>query len=199
MNMARLSGVTTETWKRFVLDAGQVRKNYVDGTDTGELIGATRGGSTFTIEREIRNMGADGIPGPIKGADRVIKVNAKLVMNFIEFTSDILMMAIPGSSKTDSPSSTPTHDEITAALEIEIGEYLTNVVILANVNGSEQPIICGIKNALANGALEIGFSDGDESGLKVEMIAHFDPATLASEPWFIMFPQDVNPTTTAGA
>ena len=48
--MARYHGVTTETVKRLFVDAGAVYVNYDEPDE--RLLGATRGGNTFTIEQE---------------------------------------------------------------------------------------------------------------------------------------------------
>ena len=54
-----------------------------------------------------------------------------------------------------------------------------------------------MKNALCDGNFEIGMSDNEESVLKVQFTAHFDPADMDDEPWRIWYPLDV--MTTEGA
>jgi hypothetical protein len=188
--MARYHGITENTYKRFVVDAGAVYKNY--GETVGEaLIGATRDGSTFTIETEYRQIAVDGAKGPVKGGQDITSVVAKISAKFIELSTDLIKTALPGSASADHPEVTPTHDEITRALQIALTDYLTNVAIVGRVSGSNEPIICGIKNALALGGFELAQVDNDEAGITVEFTAHFDPADLDKEPWFIRFPKIV--------
>lgn len=188
--MPRYHGITSNTYKNFVIDAGAVYKNY---GEVGEaLLGATRDGNTFTIEQEIREMPVDGAKGLVKGGRRITRVTARITANFVEFSSTLLQHALPGSSVANYPDDiTPTHDQITRALQIALADYLTNIAIVGNVSGSDQPIICGIKNALADGNLEISESDGEEAGISIQFTAHFDPTDLDTEPWFIRYPKIV--------
>ena len=75
--MSRKHGVTTNTYKKLVIDSGAVYKNY--GESGEALLGATRGGNTFTIEQEIRNMEVDGAKGSVKGFRRITAVNCIIV------------------------------------------------------------------------------------------------------------------------
>jgi hypothetical protein len=193
--MARQHGVTAETYERLVIDAGQVRKNYVDENDIGTLLGATRGGSVFNVETELREMPVDGAKGPVKGDKRIIKVTATLECNFVESTSEIFKRILCGSAAVDYPTETPTHDDITRSLQLAASDYLTNVVIIGEVAGSAEPVILFIENALSDGKLSMSFSDNDETVNKIKFTGHFDPDDLDAEPWKIRFPQDVNPTT----
>lgn len=193
--MSRYHGITDGTYERFVIDSGEVRMGYVNESDRGTLLGATRGGSTFTIETEYKDMAVDGAKGPVKGGRRITKVTAKLVANFIEFSTDLLKIALPGSSEEMSGT---THDQITRALALAAANYKSNIVIIGEVSGTTQPIICGIENALADGNLEIACTDNEESVIQVQFTAHFDPSDLDTEPWFIRWPHDSNPTTTTG-
>lgn len=191
--MARYHGITSETYRKFVIDSGEVRMNYVDGNTQGTLIGATRGGSTFTIEQDIKTMEVDGAKGPVKGGRRLVKVNAKMEVNFIEFSPTLLSMALPGSTTTEEPA---THMEIKRALQIALTNYATNITLLGEVADSGYPIICQLLNVLADGGFEIGAADNEEAVLKVQFTAHFDPSSMDDEPWRVCFPLDV--LTTAG-
>jgi hypothetical protein len=185
--MARQHGVTDWTTKRFVIDSGAVYKNY--GETDQVLLGATRGGNTFTIEQEIRDMPVDGAKGPMMGARRIIKVTAKLTANFVEISPDILQLALPGSSAADYPDTGSTHTEITRALQLSLADYSTNITLVGEVSGVDGKYIeCGILNALADGNLEMAMADGDEAAPSITFTAHFDPTDLDTEPWFIRFP-----------
>lgn len=194
--MARYHGITgTSTFDRILVDSGQIRLNYVDAASPGTLIGATKGGSVFSLEREIKDLGIDGQKGVTKGARRVTKVGAKLTCNFISLSSDIIRMAIPGSSETNHPLVSPTHREIKAALDIALSDYLSSIAILGEVMGSTVPIIIILKNCLCDGNFELSFSDGEESVLPVQFTAHFDPTAMDTEPYTIRYPGDIDTTT----
>jgi len=193
--MSRQHGITAETYERLVIDAGAVYKNYVSAEDPGTLLGATRGGSVFAVETELRDMPVDGAKGPVKGDKRIIKVTASLECNFIESTTEIFKRMIPGSTSTAFGE---THDDITRALALAASDYLTNVVIIGQVSGSEEAVVLMIENAMADGKMSLSLSDNDEAVNKIKFIGHFDPDDLDAEPWLIRFPNDVNPTTEGG-
>lgn len=196
--MPRRHGIVgADTLKRIVIDSGEVRLNYVDETTRGTLIGATRGGSTFTIEQEFKDFGVDGSKGAVKGAKRITKLGAKLVANFIEVNDDLIRLALPGSTSTSHPVVTPTHYEITRSLKIATSDYNTSVAIIGEVTGSLKPIVIILKNVLVDGNFEIGFTDNDESVIPLQFTAHFDPAAMDTEPWVIRYPEDIATTTIA--
>ena len=93
--------------------------------------------------------------------------------NFVEFTTDILKLALPGSTVTDYPETEPTHDEIKRALQIALSDYCSNIAIVGNKSGTDEPIICGIKNALADGNFEVSESDGEEATISIQFTSSF--------------------------
>lgn len=198
--MGRWHGITTDTYKRLIIDSGAVYRDFVDQANPGTLLGATRGGSTFTIEQEIKDMAVDGAKGPVVGSRRITKINVKLVCNFIEHSADLWQAALPGSEYADNFTTTtsPTdadHLEFRRKLEIALSDYISNIVIIGQVTGTTQAVVCGIKNALADGNFEFAFVDNEETGLSVQFTAHFDPECLDDEPWILWYPIDLTTTT----
>jgi hypothetical protein len=186
--MARKHGVTANTYKKFVIDSGAVYKNYGAGGEL--LLGATRGGNEFTIETEYREMAVDGARGAVKGSRRITKVTASLKAKFLEMSAALLNYSLPGSAVADYPATQgKTHDKVTRSLQLALTDYLDNVTIVGEVTGnSAQPIVCMLKNVIADGGFSVSFSDGDESALEVTFKAHFDPSTMDAEPWEVRFP-----------
>ena len=186
--MARYHGINTNTYKKLAIDQCAVYRNYGEG---GELkLGASRGGSTFTIEQDFRTMEVDGAKGPVKGDTRITAVRAILAVNFVELSKEVYNMVLPGSTIADYPT-TPgkTHDEITRALQIALTDYIDNIVAVGQISGSDQPVICGIQNVLAKDNFEQSFQPNDEGVIAVKFTAHFTPEDLDSEPWFIRYPE----------
>jgi len=189
-----------------ILDAGEVRVNFTDVASPGLRLGATRGGSEFTIEPDMREMDVDGAPGPVMGAARMVRCTAKLTCNFVEFNEEILKMALPGVTVYDAASIGTGLLQIKRAMKLwaDSGSYLDpysdNVVLFAEVAGTSVPLICGIKNALATGKFELSMEDKNEAVVKVEFSAHFSPTDLESadstEPWLFYYPNTFVVTTT---
>jgi len=198
--MGRWHGVNSDTYKRLIIDSGAVYKDFTSQAVPGTLLGATRGGSTFTIEQEIKDMAVDGAKGPVKGSRRITRVNVKLVCNFIEHSADLWEHALPGSEYAADFATTiepvdAYHVEFRRSLEIALADYIDNVVIIGQVTGTDQAVVCGIKNALADGNFEMAFVDNEETGLTVQFTGHFDPDALDEEPWILWYPEDLTTTT----
>lgn len=186
--MARYYNLTDETFKRLVIDAGKVIKNYTTGSPVD--LGCTRGGSTFTIETEMKKMGFDGAKGDVKGDKRITNVKATMVVNFIEHSADLIKSVLPGSSSAAYPASpaTKTHDRITRALQVGDSDYWTDITILGEVSGAETPVQLTLLNPLSTGNFEMAFTDNEEAGCTLTMTGHFDVDDLETEPWIIDFP-----------
>jgi hypothetical protein len=192
--MPRYNDVTAQTYQRFVVDSGIVRKNFTDFDNLGTRIGVTRNGATFTVKTEIRKMPVDGAKGDVKGDKRIVGVSAEMEVEFLELSPEIICLATPGSTTEEVPAGTPTHMEIKRALQIALTDYIDNLVLVGQVSGSDHPIVLKIDNALGDGNLQLGMKDGDESTVKIKFVGHFDPADLDTEPWLVDFPTDVSTT-----
>jgi hypothetical protein len=187
--MARQHGVTSNTYKKFVIDSGAVYINY--GESGQALLGATRGGNTFTIETEYREMPADGAKGPVKGSRRITRVDASLTVNLLEMSATNIERILTGSAVADYPVApgVKTHDSITRTLQVADADYFTNIALVGEVTGnSTYPAVFLLKNAISDGNFEIALTDAEEGVLAITFKAHFLPSTMDSEPWEIRFP-----------
>ena len=184
--------VTSNTVDNLVLDAGVLFFNYGEVDET--QIGATRGGSTWNLNRSVRKMGADGARGPIKGMSRIESVAPTLQINVLEMTKANLLQFIAGHSVDEV--SNATHDLITGK-EIDTTDYVKNVALLATISGSAKPVIVVIKNALAEGDWSLQLQDKNEATPSVTFGAHFDPSDINEttgawpEPWEVRYPKSL--------
>lgn len=185
--MARQTGVTASTPANLIVDAGAVFVNY--GEVSERLLGATRGGNTFTVTQETRNIEADGVPGPINAMVRIINVECQMEVNLLEYSKENLQLAFPGSSITDYPD-TPgkTHDSIRRSRNIEAADFLTNIALVGTVMGSGEPVICLLYNALQMDNVGMQMQDDDETVTKLTFHGHFDLNDLDTEPWEVRYP-----------
>lgn len=180
-------GLRTESVDHLIVDAGAV---YVNLDETDErLLGATRGGSTFRIEQDVREIEVDGSPGPLKGARRVVEVRPQLTTNLLEMTMENLLMAIPGAEATPIPDATATTGHsIRRRRNIRGIDYIKNIGIVGTKQGSGEPVILKIYNAMQDDNFELGTEDKDESVLELTFTGHFDPGDMSVEPWEIIYP-----------
>ena len=184
--MARKTGITKETVKHMILDAGAVYINY--GTENERLYGATREGSEFEVEQDVREIEIDGVRGPLKDARRVIEEHARLTVNLLEMTAENVAAAIPGAYTEDNG----THTSVKRSLKISDMEYLENIALVADYSGSGEPVVIMLKNALADGDFNLEAEDRDEATVEVQFTAHFDPEDLDKSPWEVRFPLSDN-------
>jgi len=93
------TGISSKTPERIVIDAGAVYLNY--GLATQRLLGATRGGNEFNLNRVTKNIEADGLKGAVKGMKRVTEVNPQITANLLELSVENLIAAIAGADQSD--------------------------------------------------------------------------------------------------
>jgi len=188
--MARFHGITADTYKRFIIDAGAVYTGWTSFAALGTLLGATRGGSQFTIEQEIKDMEVDGARGPVKGSRRITMIKATLTVNFIEHTLAGLKRALVGS---DSAVFNVDWDEISRGdFSIADADFLSDITIVGEVSGDSDGMAIKLEDAISDGNFELTFADKEEGVIAMTFTAHFDPADLGAgtdtEPWRIYWP-----------
>lgn len=187
------TGVTKKTLHRFILDAGAVYINW--GEKDERLLGATRGGNTFTVEQEVKETEIDGARGQVAGTRRVITVTPSLTANLLEVTAENIQLALAGSVAINSDETgTPgesggTHKTITRTANVMLENHVKNIALLAPTSGGKDGIFM-IKNGLADGNLELGTEDKNEAVIETQFTGHFDPADLTEEPWAIIWPNE---------
>ena len=171
--------LTANLPESIIFDAGVLYKNFVSPAEPGEILGATRGGSEFNLNAEMREVEVDGAPGPVKGLKRFVRVEPAITINLLSLTKENLLMAIPGSKSAPGDEEFEGYDVI-AGGQITDESYFDNLALVAKT-GAGKPIIFVIENALADGALSISTVDQDEANPSITFNAHFDPAELENQ------------------
>jgi len=197
----RQTGLTKDTAKRLVLDAGVIYLNWgsTDPQKPQTKLGACRGGNTFTVETEWRDVPVDGVDGPIAGLRRPISVNVSLTANLIEISKDLLKLAVPGADYgAGAPAQTGPGQTVAGEMQYTIRRVMDkafpdfdygDVAIVSKYSGTTTPVICVIKNAMANSSLEMNFANQDEAVLAITFTGMFDPENIDVEPWEIIMPE----------
>lgn len=180
-------GITPETVKNMIFDAGAIYANY--GEVDERLVGATSGGTTFTVEREVKEIEIDGARGKVKGARRIISENASLSINLLEMSAANFKLALTAADMTDVMNGeVKVADKIKPRGKILDSDYLTNIALVTTVSGTDQPCVVILKNALADDELELELEDQEEGKPEVVISAHYDPANLSEVPYEIHYP-----------
>lgn len=181
------TGVSTNTVKRMIIDAGTVIADYEEAGE--RILGATREGATFIIEQDVRVIPIDGVRGSLKGARRIIDEYARITVSIMEMTAENFSLALIGSAITRIGTDPDEIDTITRGIAFPAeSTYLTNVALVGRRRDTGDDVIFIIKNALSEGNFEIETTDDDEASLSVTFAAHFDPADVDVSPWEIRVP-----------
>lgn len=132
----------------------------------GTIIGATRGGGSFTVTREMRQPEVDGRRYGFKGDTFVDSIEAQLSTTLIEMTPQTLKDALGSATITGSAP------KQTIKLKTAIGtdDYLTNICWIGDIADGRYVLIC-LKNALNQADLTITWTDKGEGTLPVEFHA----------------------------
>ena len=187
------SGITEDTPKNIMLGAGTIHKGFElkSGTWNFEesLIGATSGGSKLSIVPEFTDIDVDGALGKVKGLTVKTGETAKLEVNFVEMTPDILKMCVVGDS---AASETYTgYTEITSRARIQEKDYVQNLAYVGKKTDGT-PIIIIFDQAICTSGLEVE-GKNKEAGVftgTFECVADISPEA-DTLPWRILYPTTV--------
>lgn len=175
----------TETFENLQLNAGIFLKNfdYSSAANAGALktliiaevaagtniLGATRGGGSFVVTRELRSPEADGKRYGYKGDKFVDSADARLSTTLLEVTPENLKDALAAATiTTDGLKKT-----IRMNTAIDPSDYLTNLCWVGDLSDGRLVLIC-LYNALNTADLNLTFTDKGEGTLPVEFHAHQD-------------------------
>ena len=184
------SGITAETPKNIMLGAGTIHKGFalVDGAWNFEesLIGATSGGSKFSIVPEFMDIEVDGALVKVKGLQQKVGETATMEVNFVEMTPDLLKMCVVG----DSAASTDFegYTEIVSRARIQESDYIENLAYVGKKTDGT-PIIVIFDYAICTSGLEVEGKNKEAGVFKgtFECVADLTPEA-DTLPWRILYP-----------
>ena len=151
---------------KIVIDSGIVYKDYGGVDET--IMGVTRGGNSFSVTPEYKEIGRDGAMGKEKGLKRLIGLEATLTVNLISLDGANVKDAIGGAAAWDDTS------KVTSKITLADADFLPNVALIGETLDGEYVKIT-VFNALADNGFEISLVDKDEAVVEIEFSAHFDP------------------------
>ena len=144
----------------------------------GTAIGLTRGGGTFSLEREFRHIDADGDRGLVEGRQLIEREVPKLVVNGLDlFTAADLLKYYPALSNTAGT--------VTGTLAIAAGDYVDVTWVGKTKDGKACTIT--VQNALNLANLEWGLEDKSETVATLEYTGHYTEAARTTPPWSVVF------------
>ena len=185
--MAIKSNITTplrkETYKSLQLNAGVMLVDFdlsTYNTATAlkaalktaiqggtKLLGATRGGGTFNITRDIRQVEADGVRSAFVGSEIVDSADAALSTTILEITPAHIKTILGNADIDDTMAN---HVIVTIRMAIDDEDYLPSVVWVGDT--SEGFMAIELLNAFNTADFNFTFSDKNEGTANVEFHAH---------------------------
>lgn len=176
------SPIRTETFQNLQLNAGIFIKNFdyatpidADALKTAiaaaitagtNILGATRGGGTFTATREIRTPEVDGMRYGFKGSDFVDSADAYLSTTLVEVTPESVEACLGNATKTTSGKKTT----IRMHTAIESADYLSNLCWIGDL-ADGRLVLIALQNALNTADFTLTFTDKGEGTLAAEFHA----------------------------
>lgn len=158
----------------------------------GFPIGLTRGGSSFVVEREYRNIEADCDRGPVKGRVVIDTEVSKLTVNALEpFAMDEIKRYYPA---LDLDTSNENYDSITGTLSVVAGDY--NDVTFVGKTKDGKAVTIEVDDALNLSNLELGLEEKSEVVASMEFTGHYDESARETPPWRVKFAKTASYTVT---
>jgi len=193
-NTATYSGYTKGTPQNYLLDSGAVFKNFVFGVDTyasakaaGKLLGATNGGSSFNVTADMRDEEVDGVKGSYRGGTIFNNWTVEMTANFKETSLEILRAAL--TNTTVDTTTYDSYDKITAGNYVCDDNYYDNITFIGKIQGSSQPIIIQITDALGTGGLGFATAKNTVAEHAITFKGHYNEDNLDNPPFELYLPK----------
>jgi hypothetical protein len=212
--MARKTGFSSNTIKRVAFDTAVIIRNFIDPTLTTPPIGitpvklgASRGGVTFSLETEYRDMEVDGMTASFIGSKRPVGTVASLSTNLLEIDKDLLTLYIPGSTYGESFAAIDelgrlVDGEVMHKIERAMRELIpefeySNLAAAVRYGKNKSPAIFEVKNAMASSSFNIELTDKNELAVSTTFTGQVSPDDIDAEPWSIYIPEAIGITGTS--
>lgn len=151
------SGITAVTPENIMFGAGTIHKGLKFDAQTKKwnfvesLVGATAGGSKFSIVPDVQQVEVDGALVRVQGLDVKQGETATLETNFAETTPEIIKAAVIGQLGN---SQFEGYDVIESKSSITKDDYWENIAFVGKTL-TGKPIIAILDNAICTSGMEL--------------------------------------------
>lgn len=189
VNLQHFGGLTKEQIENIQIDYGLVYINY---GEVGERqLAPTRGGGTFSVTKNIREIEYDGRKGKTKGMQVVDEINAALSVPLLCASMDNLALAMPWATYANGKLSAKSAD----LGVIKDSAYLSNITMFAKVIGGGYKKIT-LYNAMAENDFSLAAAPKAEGVIQLEVSAHWDAEDDAADLYDIEDVENISADTT---
>ena len=187
-----ISGLTANTPKNLLLDAGAFFKNYDLSKSFAEnadkLIGATAGGGSFSAVPTVRKLEVDGAKENVKNLQDIDQYVVTMVANVKEVTVESLKIALGAASSAATSADPSGYTEITGNPHFSDEDYADNITWVGRLAGNEKPVIIQIFNAVSMNGLSLTFADKAEAVIPITLTGCYSLDDLCTPPFKIFYP-----------
>lgn len=192
MNGLKKHGITSETPKSLMLEAGTVYKNLKYNEETsiweGTVLGATSGGSKFSYVKEYLDAEVDGAKVKVKGLKFKTNEECSLEVNMTEFAENIIVDSLH-LVEDASKSIDGKYKCYVSKSAVEESDYLENIAFVGWLTSGEAIIII-LPNAFCSSGLEFEPKDKEQTVYALTFEPHADiEGNLDYLPVEIYYPQ----------
>lgn len=179
-----LTGLTDRTPTKLQLDAGVLVSAYTKGSpiSVNNIIGATRGGGSFSVVPTTHTIAVDGAPDNTKGLERVDGFVVTLNATMIEFNENTLKTAIGAGASVARQTNGDV--KITADHTLRNTDYRDLYWIGSLSSGLN--VVIKIVNAKNTGGLTVTYSDNGEGTFPLALVGNYDINALETAPFEII-------------
>lgn len=190
--MSKITRPVAPKPERVQLGNGIVAINFnPDNWDDEEMIllGATRGGGNYNVEKTNRAIRFDGDKGEnTKGLKVIDEWVINIVANTLEIDLDAMKRAIPGDIETveasGGQSTTPGYRKLRPRAHYKEEDYFKNIAYITQTFAGNV-VAYVVENPLGDGNLTAAFEDKNEVVPELTFSGHFDPAHMDKVPTYI--------------
>lgn len=197
------SGFGKDSAKHIIINSGVIYKNVTfdsakpeDGFSEATLLGASQGGVEVNIQNSIRKIEVDGTYfTDVKGTNVYESGKAEFTATIVEMSPEMIAMA--GHAQVTKNAMTG-YDRIDGKYTVTDDDYIENIVIVGQLNGSEKYVIFVFENVLITSDLKIKMEDKSEGSVEMtgQSNATYEQLQNKQSSWHIFYPQE---TTAGGA
>lgn len=186
-----ITGLTSATPDKLLLDAGAFYKNYdltsTYAQQTAKLIGATSGGGSFSAVPTVRRIEIDGGKENVEQLQTIDGWVCTLTANVKEISAESIQLALGASTATAATNPTG-YNNIVGNADFSDTDYLTNITWVGRLSGNQKPVIIVLKNAASLGGISMSMADKAEAVIPVTFTGHYDLDDLDTPPFEIYYP-----------
>lgn len=182
-------GITEKTPSELMFKAATIYKNLKFATNDwqGDVLGATSGGSKFSLVEEFADAEIDGALVKIKGGKVKIGETGTLEVNMTEFKEDVIKTAL---HLVESGKTATGYKAYTTKGRVGDADYLENIAVVGELTSGKQ-IIFILPNAFCTSGMEIEPKDKEQATFALTFEAHADiTGDLDHLPVDIYYPEE---------